>query len=1565
MPPVIAAALVAAAPALGATAFTIAAGTAAALSVSYASLLVNGALLVAGGARSRRAKRRATAAYEASLSDRKVVLRSADAARPLVYGRARVGGVLAYGVTSGVQSQYLHLVSAMADHELDAIEAVYLGDGPVTPQSITLAQGAVNKIRDSRGVAASVGIAPNVSRPNVLVNAATPNVAPWGTTAVSVTNAGSGWWTVAKTDTSTSASVGQSQAGSRGRSMCRVEIRAGTSTQASIGLFDAATAWGSINSMAGARVISGPGVFTQAQGGLFNVSGLSATIPTVVEVTRFDASSGLFIYPDSHTSTVNGASVQVRAMSLHRGTYGTLPADWTTFNTNQTIAVVGKGSEGNIPYIDVRMCGVAPASGTTQTLTFGTSLANNPVVAAVGQTWTSSFYAKLVGGSKTNLTALGNSIEELTAIGGYLTGSYPSILTPLSSTSPLSAQRYGGTRTLSDATVGRLLVGLFLNATSGAGYDVTVRIGGPQVEQAGAATAFAPTPAYPVVTAPAQGSRWHKFATGGSNASESYTVTGGAITLAVPAESILSISFASTFVDADGQATTQNVLCTFTHTAQSTAVTGITTPAGVVLTGVPVVVTYPFSVSAARVRLKLHHGQAGQVADPDLITESAGVWTAGDVGVGVPYVYARLEFDTDVFASGVPEISAVVRGKRVFDPRTGLTAWSSNPALCAADYLITEVGCAVSEVDWTAVTTAANICDEAVPVAVGTETQVRYSCDGVLSTESDLRENLEAILSSMMGSAVWSGGVWTIRAGAYETPTITLDESDLSDGPIVVQSRLARRDIFNAVRGRIVDPTNGHQLTDFPPYASQTYVAEDGGINDFSQSQNYALGGWSSLNTGSGTAPVITANFAAAPDGTTTATRVQLSIGAGVVDTDRSVVQRLDTPGDNVNRTLSIYLRSNTGANQIVQLRMSGSAGPVTVTPQWQRFTVTGASLSDVATWVGLRGGAGTAATADILMWGWQRVPGASAGPYNATNGVPFYREIVREVDLPMTDDPFRAQRMAKLALLQSRQALVFTATWNLSAYRLTPGDTVFVTLSRYGWSSKVFRIIKRVFSAATGDVKLTMREEASAIYAWNFNEATSPDPAPNTNLPSPWIVAAPTGLAATSGPTTRLTLADGSSRPRVRLSWNLYTDQSVLTGGALLLSWKRAADTVWSEEVRLPGDEVAYFLDGVGPGDAYNVSLRAENGIGARSAYALLSHTVAANAGSNVTRASDGTGVNLLANSQFLKDLQGWAISGLSANLSGGRVNGTALEGSYLVSGGGTGYIYENGSRPGNGVTDGHLGHGADLVPVAPGQRLEGSVLMNTHRCSMNLVVAWYNGAGGYISESTLAVNQTVAPATLVALSAWTRVGGFVVVPAGAVQAMIFGRTLGTSSGADSYLFLTRFFLGRAGAEQTTLSPWADGTLREVNTNAIVANAATETFFAEYAGKNLLASDGAGVFGVNSITVPTYPFAVRVMCTASTSAYLEHHAATGGAQTANLAISQNKTGVVAEYVAMVTAVTASAAGNAGCTAQFDVPANSAPFAVSLQLTRTNFTPPNAAACSFATTRLRVEVIKR
>lgn len=240
--------------------------------------------------------------------------------------------------------------------------------------------------------------------------------------------------------------------------------------------------------------------------------------------------------------------------------------------------------------------------------------------------------------------------------------------------------------------------------------------------------------------------------------------------------------------------------------------------------------------------VRKYKGTPDQGADQWLINETAdlteGKWTVNHVGKNTAYLVVRLEWNSKVYQSGIPNITAVVKGKKVYDPRTGTTAWSDNAALCIRDYLLTPqakggVGAAATELldsNWIA---AANLCDEAIPLSAG-GTEKRYTLNGnvELSSSNTPQNTLEAMLTACSGNLSYAGGYWRLLPGAYRTPTVTLTDDDFR-GPIKIQTRVSRRELFNGVKGTYVSPDNLWQPSDYPPIVSNTAMAEDGGNRVF------------------------------------------------------------------------------------------------------------------------------------------------------------------------------------------------------------------------------------------------------------------------------------------------------------------------------------------------------------------------------------------------------------------------------------------------------------------------------------------------------------------------------------------------------------------------------------------------------------------------------------------------------------------------------------------------------------------------------------------------------------
>ncbi len=228
-----------------------------------------------------------------------------------------------------------------------------------------------------------------------------------------------------------------------------------------------------------------------------------------------------------------------------------------------------------------------------------------------------------------------------------------------------------------------------------------------------------------------------------------------------------------------------------------------------------------------------HLGDIDQVADQVLVDNSGGNWTNAHRLRNLAYIHAQLRFDEKTYASGTPNISAIVKGRKVYDPRTETTVWSDNAALCVLDYLIADfgLGSSIEEIDLNSFIAAANICDEVVATLDGTEK--RYTCNGVVDLSDNPRDILEQMLGSCAGFLVHSGGKWKLNVGAYSPPLKTFDESFLR-GAVIMRPHRSKRQLFNGVKGAFVSPDHNWQSTDYPSISSDLYIAEDKGEEIFS-----------------------------------------------------------------------------------------------------------------------------------------------------------------------------------------------------------------------------------------------------------------------------------------------------------------------------------------------------------------------------------------------------------------------------------------------------------------------------------------------------------------------------------------------------------------------------------------------------------------------------------------------------------------------------------------------------------------------------------------------------------
>lgn len=234
---------------------------------------------------------------------------------------------------------------------------------------------------------------------------------------------------------------------------------------------------------------------------------------------------------------------------------------------------------------------------------------------------------------------------------------------------------------------------------------------------------------------------------------------------------------------------------------------------------------------AGHVRVKKYLGTAVQAMDADLAAECPE-WGAKNRPLkGITYVYLRIKRNREVFPMGLPTPRFMLSGKNdILDPRSGLSGYTTNAALCTLDYILWKhgIGSTLDEVVQSTWIAAANGCDEDVAVPGG-GTQKRYTINGSFTLDRNPVDVLDEMRSSAMaGCASYSMGVWEGHAGVASAPVMDLSEADLR-GPYKVRMRPSRAQLYNAVKGTYISAADRWVETDFPPAINAAYEAQDGG----------------------------------------------------------------------------------------------------------------------------------------------------------------------------------------------------------------------------------------------------------------------------------------------------------------------------------------------------------------------------------------------------------------------------------------------------------------------------------------------------------------------------------------------------------------------------------------------------------------------------------------------------------------------------------------------------------------------------------------------------------------
>ena len=518
------------------------------------------------------------------------------------------------------------------------------------------------------------------------------------------------------------------------------------------------------------------------------------------------------------------------------------------------------------------------------------------------------------------------------------------------------------------------------------------------------------------------------------------------------------------------------------------------------------------------------HLGADTAADAGLIARHPSKWTAAHIGNGCAYLIVTLTYNRDVFPQGIPNVRAVVQGKKVLDPRTGQRAYSNNWALCVRDYLTTpfiEGGLAATEdeLDDTVIGAAASICDERVEMA-------EYGAAATASTATDTFTYAADEVRIATGDAVT-----LLTDGALPAPLLAAT-TYYAIRDSATTARLATS-YASAITGVAIDLTTDGNGTHTLRHVSQARYTLNGTVD-------------------TSRAPIdILKSLMSASAGTLTYPGGLFSLYAGAYDAPAITLDESDLRGD-----------------------IDVIAAP----PRRELFNAVKGTYTDPS-----------------QQWQPADFPAMRNPLYAAQdNG----EEVFRDIELVYTTDVIRAQRIAKIVLEKSRQGMSVTMPLNLRGFQLAMWDTVMLDMAAFGWSSKVFRVTGWTLAENALGVTVRLREDSSESYDWAVGDATQVDPAPDTDLPSPFTV----GVPGTPTVTEELYETIGSNGVKVRVTVSCAAAvDPFIARYEFQFKADNDPDTAWLA-IASVSLLTAQLID-ITPG-TYDFRVRAINNLGVRSAW-------------------------------------------------------------------------------------------------------------------------------------------------------------------------------------------------------------------------------------------------------------------------------------------------------------------------------------------------------------------------
>jgi hypothetical protein len=548
-------------------------------------------------------------------------------------------------------------------------------------------------------------------------------------------------------------------------------------------------------------------------------------------------------------------------------------------------------------------------------------------------------------------------------------------------------------------------------------------------------------------------------------------------------------------------------------------------------------INYTVSVPLASVRVQKHLGTSSQAVDTYLNSVVPSQWISTERLLNKCYLVVTLDLERVEFQGGIPQITADISGRKVYDPRKDSTVsggsgshraatpstweWSDNAALAVRDYLQAEWGFDndPADIDEAYTIAAANACDARTSASVQSHSQaftvdvtsneIIFPNDEFYGVGDGLRVSTTTTLPSPLAAATtyYIIRVDTNSAKRYKLATTAA----------------------NAYAGTAIDITTS---------GTGTHTAT---WHDYAMFKSNGM-----FTTEGGQKEAILDDLAASMAGDAFY-GAQWQVVAGAY-----VAPVMSLTDDDLAGNIEI-VQSDTPLEQLI----NGVRGTYIAT------------------------GKATPAEFDSYT--------------NSTFVTDDGQELWDDLALEFVDNRVRARNLARILVETTRNGQVIRYPAKLKAWPLQVGDRITVTNTEYGFSSKVYRVTDWQHGL-TSPVLLTLQEDSST--AWDIADAATSDQTLNTGLPSPWVVEQLTLGTPVADATTGRYTSDGTWLPRIHVTWTAPTGPYLADGsGRIAVLWRTASSDDW-QRMEVPSNETGTFIEGVREGAPVVIEVYAINGL-------------------------------------------------------------------------------------------------------------------------------------------------------------------------------------------------------------------------------------------------------------------------------------------------------------------------------------------------------------------------------